>query len=86
MLTLLPKGALWNEHKISLTGGQYLWDTNAVLFNEVLWRGLYTLGCEVNKKGIYTAKSSIKIMKKLFILKSFVLYKQEYDRKIRLTF
>ncbi len=37
---------------------------NGVLFNEVLWRGLYNLGCEVNKKGIYIALSSIKIMKK----------------------
>ncbi len=37
---------------------------NEVLSSEVLWRGLYNLGCEVNKKGIYIALSSIKIMKK----------------------
>ncbi len=36
---------------------------NALLFNEVLCRCLYNLGYEVNKKGIYFAEPSLKVIK-----------------------
>ncbi len=52
----LPKvGHCGMNTRIAWPGDGAYGTENEVLFNEVLWRGLYTLGCELNKKGIYIA-------------------------------
>ena len=43
------------KHRIVWPGNGAYGTENVLLLKEGLWTGLYNLGCEVNKKGIYIA-------------------------------